>query len=109
MNEIQAVSAITVETAAEYLRITELTENDSAMLSTLINVATSFMSQYTGRTIAELDNYPDFVIVALILIQDMWDTRSLYVDEGNVNKVVESILGLHSVNLLPNNGGGAGD
>ena len=41
------------------------------------------------------------VYAVLVLVQDMWDTRTLYVDKGNVNRTVESILNLHSINLLP--------
>jgi hypothetical protein len=47
-----------------------------------------------------LDDFQDFVIVVFILVQDMWDTRSLYVDKSDLNKVTETILGMHSVNLL---------
>lgn len=47
-----------------------------------------------------LDAYPDFVIVVYILIQDMYDNRSFYVDKNNLNKVVDTILGMHSKNLL---------
>ena len=47
-----------------------------------------------------MKNLKDIIIVVFILCQDMWDNRALYVDSSNVNKVVESILGLHSVNLL---------
>ena len=32
--------------------------------------------------------------------QDMYDNRALYVDNSNVNRVVENILGLHQRNLL---------
>ncbi|MHC1723049.1 MAG: hypothetical protein AB9836_07605 [Aminipila sp.] len=46
------------------------------------------------------DKYEDFISVVYILVQDMYDNRSLYVDKANLNKVVEAILGLHSVNLL---------
>ena len=51
-------------------------------------------------TLDALDDLQDVIIVVMILVQDMWDNRTLYVDESGVNKVVESILGLHSVNLL---------
>jgi hypothetical protein len=47
-----------------------------------------------------VDNFDDFVIVIYILVQDMYDNRTLYVDKNNMNKVVETILGMHSVNLL---------
>ncbi len=100
MNNITAVSEITYQDVADYIRKDELTQSDINTLNTLISVAKQFISQYTGRTIAELDNYPDFVIVVFVLCQDMWDNRTLYVDSGNLNFVIESILGMHSVNLL---------
>lgn len=100
MNEITKVSDITANDLAEYIRLDEVTSDDENTLNTLLNVAKTFISEYTGRTSEELDNYQDFVIVALVLVQDMWDTRALYVDKTNLNKVVESILGLHLVNLL---------
>ena len=100
MNNITAVSEITYQDVADYIRKDELTQSDINTLNTLISVAKQFISQYTGRTIAELDNYPDFVIVVFVLCQDMWDNRTLYVDSGNLNYVIESILGMHSVNLL---------
>lgn len=100
MNEITKVSDITANDLVEYIRLDEVTSDDENTLNTLLNVAKTFISEYTGRTSEDLDNYQDFVIVALVLVQDMWDTRALYVDKTNLNKVVEAILGLHSVNLL---------
>lgn len=100
MNEISKVSDITFNDVADYLRITELTDDDTNTLNTLITVSKAYIEQYTGRTEEELDNYQDFVIVVLVLCQDMWDNRTLYVDKTNLNYVVESILSLHSVNLL---------
>lgn len=101
MNQITKVSDITASDVTEYLRLPEVTEDDLNTLNNLIRISKAYMSNYTGRTEEELDNYNDFVIVCFVLIQDMWDNRTLYVDSSNVNKVVESILGLHSVNLLP--------
>lgn len=100
MNEISKVSDITYQDVADYLRLVEINNNEMNTLNTLINVSKTFISNYTGRSIEELDNYRDFVIVVLILCQDMWDNRTLYVDSKNLNRVIESILGLHSVNLL---------
>lgn len=100
MNEISAVSQITAQDVADYLRISEVTTDDTNTLNTLLTVAKTYITQYTGRTLEELDSLQDIIIVVLILCQDMWDNRTLYVDSSNVNKVVESILGLHSVNLL---------
>lgn len=100
MNDITKVSDISYQDVADYLRLYEVDNDDINTLNTLINVAKTFISNYTGRTIEELDNYQDFVIVLFALCQDMWDNRTLYVDSKNLNNVVESILGLHSVNLL---------
>lgn len=100
MNEIEKVSDISYQDVADYLRLYEVDNNDKNTLNTLINVAKTFISNYTGRTIEELDNYQDFVIVLFVLCQDMWDNRTMYVDSKNINNVVDSILGLHSVNLL---------
>lgn len=100
MNNISKVSCISPEDVAEYIRLDEVTESDIATLNNLIGIAKSFIKNYTGRTDEELDNYQDFVIVVLVLVQDMWDNRTMYVDSQNLNFVVDSILHLHSVNLL---------
>lgn len=100
MNEISKVSDITYQDVADYLRLYETSSDDINTLNTLINVAKTFISNYTGRTTEELDNYQDFVIVVLVLCQDMWDNRTMYVDSTNLNIAVQAILGLHSVNLL---------
>lgn len=100
MNEIEKVSDISYQDVAEYLRLYEVGNDDINTLNTLINVAKAFISNYTGRSSDELDNYQDFVIVVFVLCQDMWDNRTLYVDSTNLNNVVQAILGLHSVNLL---------
>lgn len=100
MNEISKVSEITSEDCAEYMRLDEVSTDDTNTLNNMIGIAKTFISNYTGRTSEELDNYQDFVIVVFVLVQDMWDNRSLYVDKTNLNMVVESILGMHSVNLL---------
>ena len=100
MNEISAVSQITAQDVADYLRISEVTQDDLNTLNTLLTVAKAYITNYTGQTLENLDTLQDIITVVLILCQDMWDNRTLYVDSNNVNKVVESILGLHSVNLL---------
>jgi hypothetical protein len=100
MNEISKVSDITYQDVADYLRLAEIDNEEINTLNTLINISKTFISNYTGRTIEELDNYQDFVLVVLVLCQDMWDNRTMYVESKNLNNVIESILGMHSENLL---------
>lgn len=98
MKEITKISDITVEDLADYLRIYEVNDDDKNTLNNLLSIAKEYIKSYTGQS--ELDNFQDFVIVALVLVQDMYDNRTMYVDSTNLNTVVETILGMHSVNLL---------
>ena len=102
MNDITKVSDITYEDVASYLHLdVDVNDTDTInTLKTLLRVAKKYIEQYTGRNTAELDAFEDFVIAVLVLCQDMWDNRAMYVDYSNPNRVVESILGLHQVNLL---------
>lgn len=101
MNSITAVSQITYSDLADYIRLDEVTTDEQNTLETLLSAAKNYIVGYTGLTLAELDNFPEFVDAVFVLVQDMYDNRALYVDKSNINKVVENILGLHSVNLLP--------
>lgn len=96
--EVSKVSDITVDCVADYLRLDELTYKEINTLTMLISIATSYIESYTG--IDNLDKYPEFVIVVLILCQDMWDNRTMLVDSKDLNNTVQSILAMHSVNLL---------
>ena len=98
MNSISKVSDITTDDLAEYIRLVEVSEDDENTLSNLLEIAKTFISNYTGQT--DLDQFPDFVIVVFILCQDMWDNRTLYVDKSTLSYPVETVLGMHSINLL---------
>ncbi len=96
---ITKVSEITVDDLKGYLRISgELSSEDTKYLNTILNVAIDYIKNNTG--IKDIDAYSDLVIVVFVLCQDMYDTRALYVDKSNINKVVSSILDQHSENLL---------
>lgn len=94
------VSDLTAASVAEYLRLVDPDATDTNTLTTLLGVAKDYITQYTGKTLEQLDDYQDMIIAVLVLCQDMWDNRTLYVDTSNANKVVESILNMHSGNLL---------
>ena len=100
MNAISKVSDITYADVSDYCRIDKIDQSDINTLNNLIIIAKNYIAGYTGRTIEDLDDYPDISIVVLILCQDMWDNRTMYVDSSNLNTTVDSILHMHSVNLL---------
>ena len=106
---VSKVSEITTRDVADYLRLTEYEESD---IETYLNIAKNYISNYTGipewdeyeydddEDVETLDSYADFVIVVYVLCQDMYDNRSMYVNGGNINKVVQTILDMHTrVNL----------
>ena len=101
MNQIAKVSEVTSTDLAEYLRVGEVTPSDEGFLDTVIGAATAYMCKYTGLTAEQMDESSDLVIALLVLCQDMYDNRAMYVDSANVNLAVQSILDMHSVNLLP--------
>lgn len=101
---ISKVSEITVKDVADYIRIDDYVESE---IETYLNIAKNYISSYTGIPISSdiegaetLDDYADFVIVVYILCQDMHDNRTMYVESGNINKVVQTILDMHTRNNL---------
>lgn len=95
------VSELTVQDIADYCRIAEATEADTAFLTSALNASKAYIKKYTGLDDAGMDEAEDLVIVVHILCQDMYDNRTMYVDKHIVlNNTVETILGMHSVNLL---------
>lgn len=96
----KTVSQLTTTDIVDYLRLPEVTPEDSAFIGNILEASKAFVYKYTGLTPAQVDEALDITIAVYVLCQDMYDNRSMYVDNANVNKVVEAILGLHSVNLL---------
>lgn len=91
------VSEIEVEHVAQYIKLDEYDEDE---LQAIVDAAKAFIQSYTGLSKDEVDQHEDFYIVVMILCQDMHDNRCIYVDKNNLNKVVDTILGMHCVNLL---------
>lgn len=97
---ISKVSEITIDSIKNYLRISEISEADKIFLDTILKVSIDFIKNNTGLDDEGLDKYSDLVIVVYVLCQDMYDTRSYYVDNKEINNVVSTILDMHSRNLL---------
>ena len=99
---VSKVSEITFEDVARYIRVDDYDESE---IETYLNIAKNYVSSYTGIPVINeegesLDDFPDFVIVVYILCQDMHDNRTMYVDKGNINKTVQTILDMHTRNNL---------
>ena len=95
---VTKVSEITAKDVADFIRLGDVDEVDNNQLSTFLSVAKNYVANYTA--LADLDEYTDLVIVVLILCQDMYDNRTMYIDKNNPNKVVQTILDMHTRNNL---------
>lgn len=91
------VNEITPEIVAEHCRTDDYSEEE---LQRILDASKAYIRSYTGLNDKEIDMHEDLAIAALVLCQDMYDNRSVYVDKNTTNKVVETILGMHCVNLL---------
>ena len=91
---VTKVSEITTNDIADFIRLGEVGDAEQNQLSTFLTVAKDYIQNYTG--LDDLDEYADLVIVVFILCQDMYDNRVMYIDKGNPNKVVQTILDMHT-------------
>lgn len=96
------VSEITLSDISRQIRVDEayLTDDDKKQLPILQKAAVEYVKSYTGLDNAAIDTHEDITIAVLVLISDMYDNRQMYVDKANVNRVVDTILGMYCENLL---------
>lgn len=96
------VSEITTKELSDYLRLDDPTETEFSELARMKQRAASFMKSYTGLGDEEIDSHDEMAQALLVLVADMFENRNLYIEgkASNINKMAESILAMHSVNLL---------
>lgn len=97
------VSEITQETILNHIRedTDNLEDEDISLLKAMKNASIEFCKGQTGLSQEKLNEHEDITIAVLTLISDMWDNRSMTIQRGNVNIVVDTILGMHRMNLVP--------
>lgn len=95
-------SDITVKNLADYLKLdySSLAEEEILELAAFLNAAETFIVDYTGLTLSQIDDHESLTVAIYVLVQDMYDNRTYYVDKNNLNRVVSMILDMHSINLL---------
>ena len=103
------VSELTVEMVKNYLRVD--TTADDSLLAIILAAAKRFCAQYTGLTIAGLDEYEDMPLAVLAVCSDMYEVRQVTLTNTQINPTTAQILGTYSTNLLPSadEDGGSGE
>ena len=96
------VSEITIETLKTFLKLNseELEEAEENELEMFLSGAIAYVKSYTGYTDSELDKYEEITLAVLVIVQDMYDDRSMLVDKDKINLVLKTTLGMHQNNLL---------
>ena len=96
------ISEITVDDLANYVRLDEPEDIEKQEIERMKSSAISYMTDYTGLSEEDLDKHEDLTQALFVLVADMFDNRNLYIEgkATNINKSVECILGMHSINLL---------
>jgi hypothetical protein len=96
------INEITISDLKNYLHVYH-TEDDK-LLTAILLASKAFVKNYTGLSDDNLnisdDLSDDLSMVIFILSSELYDNRTYTVDKANVNPVIQTILSMHSVNLL---------
>lgn len=96
------VSELTNEFLIDYLKLDEPEESTIKEINACHAAAVAYAKSYTGLNDEELDEHEDIVTAIMIIFADMFENRNLYLDykSKEINRTVETILGMYQVNLL---------
>lgn len=92
------ISEVTINDLKEYAVVSHTL--DDKLFSHILAASKAYIKGYTGLDETALDEKEDLTIALMILCNEMYDNREYTVDNDKANKVVNSILDMHSVNLL---------
>ena len=92
------ISDLTVANIKDFLGISD---SDSDTLISILSVsAKSYIIGYTGLTSDEIDTHEDITSAYLVLINEMYSTRTNTVQNDKENPCVKQILSMYSKNYL---------
>lgn len=95
------LSELDLSLVKEYLR--QDGDEDDRLIIAIIEASKSYICNYTGQSIEQLEEHEDVTVAVLVLIAEFYDNRTINVNDRlnlRMNMMLESLLGRHSVNLL---------
>lgn len=92
------LSQLTANDLANYLRLEQ--DDDAALLASILAAAQSAVLNYTGVTADEADTLPELALAALVVGADLYEHRTMQVDNNNINLTARSLMDLHRSNLI---------
>lgn len=92
------ISEVTINDLKEYASVEH--NYDDKMFQDILMAAKSYIKSYTGLNEEQIDSKEELTIALMILCNEMYENRIYTVENDKVNKIVNSILDMHSINLL---------
>lgn len=92
------VSELTIQEIKDYARVEH--SDDDMQFEIILTACKSYVKGYTGMSDEQLDTKEDITIAVQVLANEMYENRTMTVQNDKVNKVVQSILDMHCLNLL---------
>lgn len=92
------ISEIQLTDVKNYLHVYHA--EDDNLISAILISAKAFVKNYTGLSAENLDISEDLSMAVMVLSSELYDNRAYSVDNTNVSPVIQSILNMHSINLL---------
>ncbi len=86
------------EVVKNYLHVYH--DEDDKLITAILQAAKSFVRNYTGLSGEKPNISDDLYVAVFILSAELYDNRVYTVDNTDVNPVIQTILDMHSVNLL---------
>lgn len=92
------LSQLTANDLANYLRLEQ--DDDAALLAGILAAAQSAVLSYTGVAAEEADALPELALAALVVGADLYEHRTMQVDNNNINLTARGLMDLHRSNLI---------
>lgn len=91
------INEITIDFLIDYCNAYE---EDGKILEVFKDASISYIKSYTGLTEEEINTMDDITVALLVLVNGMFDSRTIEADKTNINIILDSILSMHSKNLI---------
>jgi hypothetical protein len=92
------ISEVTIEHLKDYANVFHNEDDD--LFANILLATKAYIRGYTGLDDISLDLKDDLTIALMILAMDMYDIRTFNIESAKANLMVQSILQMHSINLL---------
>lgn len=92
------ISEVTITDLKEYANIDH--DYDDKIFSNILLSSKAYIKSYTGLNQEQIDEKEELTMALMILCNEMYENRIYTVENDKVNKIVNSILDMHSINLL---------